>query len=48
MTGDLIEPDLGLQGSSEPRLLQKPFRISDVLTLIRDVYTARRLEKVKG
>ena len=48
MTGDLIEPDLGLQGSSDPRLLQKPFRISDVLTLIRDVYTARRLEKVKG
>jgi DNA-binding response OmpR family regulator len=37
MTGDLIENTQGDAGRSEPVCLQKPFRISDVLALLRDV-----------
>jgi PAS domain S-box-containing protein len=37
ITGDLIESTPGAAGRSEPLCLQKPFRISDVLTLLRDV-----------
>jgi PAS domain S-box-containing protein len=37
MTGDLIENTQGDAGRGEPVCLQKPFRISDVLALLRDV-----------
>jgi CheY-like chemotaxis protein len=48
MTGDLVDPNTCAPGSNEPRLLQKPFRISDVLTIIREVDALKRLEKVKS
>jgi PAS domain S-box-containing protein len=37
MTGDLIDTTPGAAGPSEPVCLQKPFRISDVLALLREV-----------
>ena len=37
MTGDLIDSTPGSAGGSEPACLQKPFRISDVTALLRDV-----------
>jgi PAS domain S-box-containing protein len=37
MTGDLIESVPGVAAGSEPDCLQKPFRISDVLALLRGV-----------
>jgi len=37
MTGDLIESAKGAAGSGAPLCLQKPFRISDVLTLLMEV-----------
>ena len=37
MTGDLIESKPGSDGRSEPACLQKPFRISDVMSLLREV-----------
>src|SRR5229473_2265853 len=37
MTGDLLECTPGAAGGNEPICLQKPFRISDVLALLRDV-----------
>ncbi len=37
MTGDLLECTPGTAGGNEPICLQKPFRISDVLDLLRDV-----------
>jgi PAS domain S-box-containing protein len=37
MTGDLLECAHGAAGGNEPICLQKPFRISDVLALLRDV-----------
>src|SRR3989441_1172725 len=36
MTGDLLESTPGVAGGNEPICLQKPFRISDVLALLRD------------
>jgi PAS domain S-box-containing protein len=36
MTGDLLESTPGSGGDNEPICLQKPFRISDVLALLRD------------
>jgi PAS domain S-box-containing protein len=48
MTGDLVNPDLPLPSPGEPRLLQKPFRISDVLALVQEVCSAKRLENVKS
>jgi PAS domain S-box-containing protein len=47
MTGDLVDPrSSGLAGDT--RLLQKPFRISDVLALIQEISAAGKgLEKVK-
>jgi PAS domain S-box-containing protein len=36
MTGDLLENTPGAAGGNEPICLQKPFRISDVLALLRD------------
>jgi len=38
MTGDLVEPVT--PGSNEPRRLQKPFRISEVLAVFREIFTA--------
>src|ERR1700675_1643115 len=46
MTGDLVEAQSSAADSSESRILQKPFRISDVLTLVQDVCAARRFENV--
>src|SRR2546429_1753211 len=37
MTGDLIEGSQEAEGQSEPVCLQKPFRVSDVLSLLREV-----------
>jgi CheY-like chemotaxis protein len=48
MTGDLVDPGTGAPGLNGPRLLQKPFRISDVLTIIQEVDGLKRLEKVKS
>lgn len=40
MTGDLIETAQGAASRGEPFFLQKPFRISDVLVLFREVLAA--------
>jgi CheY-like chemotaxis protein len=37
MTGDLLEGTQATAGGGEPLWLQKPFRISDVLALLKDV-----------
>jgi PAS domain S-box-containing protein len=37
MTGDLLENTPGAAGGNEPICLQKPFRVSDLLALLRDV-----------
>ena len=37
MTGDLVENDEGTANTGVPFCLQKPFRISDVLAMLRDV-----------
>src|SRR5467141_2993966 len=39
MTGDLVESSQVTAGSAEPVCLQKPFRISDVLVLLKGVLT---------
>ncbi len=44
MTGELVDGSEVLAGSNEPRLLQKPFRISDVLTLIQEVCLSKVLK----
>jgi CheY-like chemotaxis protein len=46
MTGDLVEAEASPAGSNESHILQKPFRISDVLALVQEVCTARRFENV--
>jgi CheY-like chemotaxis protein len=46
MTGDLVETQPSAAGPSEFHILQKPFRISDVLTLLQEVCAARRFENV--
>ena len=46
MTGDFVEAEASAAGSSESRILQKPFRISDVLTLVQEVCATRRFENV--
>jgi CheY-like chemotaxis protein len=43
MTGDLVEPST--PGSNEPRRLQKPFRISEVLALFREILTVSPIAK---
>jgi PAS domain S-box-containing protein len=43
MTGDLVEPSPA--GSNEPRRLQKPFRISEVLAIFREILTATPVAK---
>jgi PAS domain S-box-containing protein len=46
MTGDFVEAPAAAADSSESRILQKPFRISDVLTLVQEVCATRRFEDV--
>jgi len=46
MTGDLVEGLASAAGSSETRFLQKPFRISDVLTLVQEVCATKGFENV--
>jgi PAS domain S-box-containing protein len=48
MTGDLVPPSSPLAGAQEPRFLQKPFRIADVLAMIQDVRSLKRSENVKS
>jgi hypothetical protein len=48
MTGGFVESSEGEPGLGEPRRLQKPFRVSDVLAALRDVFTASPAEKVPG
>ncbi len=44
MTGDLMESVQGGPGRAEPVCLQKPFRISDVLALLREVLSGASAE----
>jgi PAS domain S-box-containing protein len=44
MTGDLVESSGDNANGSLPLLLQKPFRISDVLAILRDVFSAAPAE----
>jgi PAS domain S-box-containing protein len=46
MTGDLVETPSG--SGAEFRRLQKPFRISEVLALLREIFTAVPAEKVQS
>jgi two-component system NtrC family sensor kinase len=48
MTGDFVEAQASAAGSSESRILQKPFRISDVMNLVQEVCAARRFEDVNA
>ena len=44
MSGDLVENGEGTAGRDEAFYLQKPFRISDVLALLREVFAASPAE----
>ena len=44
MTGDLVAPESAGSATGEPRLLQKPFRISDVLATVQEVCALKQLE----
>jgi two-component system NtrC family sensor kinase len=44
MTGELIETSDKLGNPGQPRLLQKPFRISDVLATLQEVFAATLVE----
>jgi len=44
MTGDLIESSAQSAGRGGPFWLQKPFRVSDVLALLRDVLSGAPAE----
>jgi hypothetical protein len=46
MTGDFVEAQASAAGSNESGILQKPFRISDVLTMVQKVCATRRFENV--
>jgi PAS domain S-box-containing protein len=46
MTGDLVDFNMPLPGV--PRILQKPFRVSDALELVREATSLKYLEKVKS
>jgi hypothetical protein len=46
MTGDLVEGSQETAGGSEPLCLQKPFRISDVLVVLRDVLSTALAAKL--
>jgi len=47
MTGDFVETRDSEPRFGEPRRLQKPFRVSDVLTVLRDVFIASPAEKIQ-
>ncbi len=47
MTGDLVGPEQSNTGPGEARLLQKPFRIADVLALIQEMCPVPGLENAK-
>jgi len=47
MTGDFLENGDGDPKPGEPLRLQKPFRISDVLTILRDVFTASPPQEIQ-
>ena len=40
MTGDLVQQEDGTSAPGDPRYLQKPFRISDVLALLKELIPA--------
>ena len=44
VTGDLLESTHRTAGRGEPLFLQKPFRISDVLSLLREVLSETPVE----
>jgi PAS domain S-box-containing protein len=46
MTGDLV--DSASAASADPRQLQKPFRVSDVLMILRDIFAASPAGKLNG
>ena len=46
MSGELLEPSDPAAG--EPRRLQKPFRISDVAAMLREILNPTKAEKVKN
>ena len=48
MTGDFLENGDGEPKLGEPRRLQKPFRVSDVLTVLRDVFTVSPSQEIQG
>jgi CheY-like chemotaxis protein len=48
MTGELVEVQASAADSIESRILQKPFRISDVMTVLQEVCAARRFENVNA
>jgi PAS domain S-box-containing protein len=47
MTGDLVEHADSAPKPGEPRTLQKPFRIADVLTTIEDLLASMNVENVQ-
>ena len=46
MTGDLIDPNTSKPG--EPKRLQKPFRVSDVLAVLREICSPAPADKVQN
>ena len=46
MTGDLIDPNTSKPG--EPKRLQKPFRVSDVLAVLREICSPAPADKVQS
>ena len=44
MTGDLVEGSQEAEGQGGPVCLQKPFRVSDVLSLLRGVLSVAQVE----
>jgi PAS domain S-box-containing protein len=45
MTGNLLEKTEGPTAPDEPRRLQKPFRISDVLAVLQEIFAEAQVEK---
>jgi CheY-like chemotaxis protein len=48
MTGDFLENGDGESKLGEPRHLQKPFRVSDVLAVLRDVFSTWPSHEIQG
>lgn len=46
MTGDLVESTSAPYSQNEPRHLQKPFRVSDVLALLLEVFASTQPDKL--